>query len=226
MFAQEFFEGVEIVPREAVDVRVVLLDQPAVAGRTPGVAAVVGPVDHEDFLAAGVFARDLERPGGHVRAVLAEHGPRGEIHERDEAFGEVHDDGRRVVETIAFGALGFGGGLDLRVARAEDVGAVAAEEIDEFVVVGVPVAAALGTDGVVRRGHRQRGGRVGVAVDAAGDDAGGALEEGQRTGKGTGHGRQQHSPEPGAGRGRGERLPVPYKSDANPHQSLTMTCDL
>ena len=187
MLAQQGLEGFQIVPREPVDVRVVFLDQPAVAGGAPGVAAVVGAVSQEDFFAPGVLAGDLERPGGHVRAVLAEDRPGREIDEGNEAFGEVHHDGRRVVEAIAQGALAVDGGFDLGVAHAEDVRAVAAEEVEEFVAVGVPVAAALGAGGVVGRGHRQGGSGVRVAGDAAGDHAGGALEERQGAGVGTGH---------------------------------------
>ena len=188
MLAQQRFDRVEIVPRETVDVRVILLDQAAVAGGTPGVTAVIGTAGQEDLLAAGVFAGHLQRPGGHVRAVLAEDRPGGEVDERDEAFGEVDHDGGRMVEAIAQGALAFGGGLDLGVARAEDVGSVAAEEIEKFVVVDVPVAAALGAHRVVRRGQRQDSGRMRVAGDAAGNHAGGALEQGQGAGERAGHG--------------------------------------
>ena len=151
---QETLERFKVVPRKTVDVGVVLLDQPAVARRAPGVAAVVRAVDHENFLAAGVFTRDLERPSGHVGAVLAEDGPRGEVHEGDEAFGQVHHERRGVVEAISPAALGVGGGLDL----------------------------------VVRRGHRQRRGGVGVPEDAAGDHARGTVEQGDGAREGAGHG--------------------------------------
>ena len=152
---QKTLEAFEVVPREPVDVRIVLLDQAAVAWRAPGVAAVVGAVDHEDLFAAGVFARDLETPGGHVGAVLAKHGPLREVDERDEAFSEIDHERRRVVETITLLLLGLGGGLDLRVFVAEDQRAVAAEVVDVFIAVGVAVTGAVAADGVIRRCHRQ-----------------------------------------------------------------------
>ena len=166
-----------VVPSEAMHVGVVLLDEPAVSGCAPCADAVIGPLDAEDLLAAGMFARDLHAPRGHVRTVLAEHRPRREVDERDKAFGKLDHYQSGVVETVAERGLPLRGRLHPGMPVTEHHRAIGAHQVDELVAVHVPVARTLGPVRVVGRGARGDEGRRRVAVDPARNDLPRPFEE-------------------------------------------------
>src|SRR5690606_6351488 len=164
---EEPFQRAGVVPREVVHVGAVLGDQATVAGRAPGVRAVVGTGDFEDFGAPGDFARDHHGPGGEIGAVFGKHGPVGEVDAGDERLGQFDHQRGGVVETRAAGAGGVGGGLDLGMMIPEHERSVAAEKVDVVASIDVGVAAAVAVFGEVGHGAGHGGGGRGVAVRAA-----------------------------------------------------------
>ena len=180
LIAVAFHRRVEtrrVVPPETVHVGAVLLNESAVPGCAPRTDSVVGAFNAEDLLLAGMLARNLHAPGGHVRTVLAEHRPRREVDERDDALGQLDHHRGGMVKAVAERGLPLCGRLHAGMPITEHHGAVGAHQVDELVAVDVPVARSLGPVRVIGRGARGNEGGGGVAVDPSRDNLPRPVEE-------------------------------------------------
>ena len=138
--------------------------------------AVVAAFELDDFFAAGGATRQADgaHPGFGARADQSHHLDAG--HELDDFFGQFHFalGGRAEAEAVQGGFLhGFQHG---GVAVAQDHRAPRADEVDVFLVVGIPEVSALGAlDKTRRAAHGLEGAHRGV--HATGDDLFGAFKE-------------------------------------------------
>ena len=131
--------------------------------------AVVGALGHQDQFAARGLARQCQRPGRYVGAVLGEHRP---IHIRgqpDQSFGQLDHVGGRQVARIAKRQLFGHGPFHPRVAVTDHHRSVGAEQVDVTVAVGVLYAATLGGRYEDRVAATAEQSRVLVSVNATGD---------------------------------------------------------
>ena len=143
----------------------------------PCADSVIGPLDAENLLPTGVLARDLDAPGGHVRAVLAEHRPRRKVDQRNEALGELDHHLGGVVEAVAERSLPLRRRFHPGMPVTEHYGTVGAHQVDELVAVDVPIARTLRPVRVVGRSAGDYEGRGGVTVDSAGNHLPRSFEE-------------------------------------------------
>jgi len=131
---------------------------------------VIGATRHQDLAAAGAGAGDGDARRRRVAAILRKLDPVGMRHAVDDGFGELDHDLAGAVEQVALLALPPRRRLDLGMAVAEHDGTPAAHEIDVFVAIDVPDAAALAAGEELRIALRQVGGVL-VPPHAARHDA-------------------------------------------------------
>jgi len=135
---------------------------------------VIGAAGADDGLLSGMGLGDHHRHGGGVGAVLAEDRPVGVADLGDEGFGQIDDHRSGAGHGVALLHAANIGGVDHRVVVAEQVGAIAAHEVDVAVAVGVPEVGALATGEELWIALGQVPDRL-VAVHAAGDHRLGAF---------------------------------------------------
>ena len=104
---------------------------------------MVGVAGDEHLALAGLGPGDGDASGRDVGSVLRKQRPIGVAHGLDVQFRQLDHAGRGPVEAVAEPALPVDGLLDLGMAEPEQVGPVAAHEIDVLVAVDVHDATAV-----------------------------------------------------------------------------------
>ena len=163
-------EARDVVVLVAREVRAVFVQHAGLDRRAPGRRAVVGAARAQHLARAGMRARQRHADRGRVGAVLGEQREVGVRDGVDEALGELDHHLARPGQAVAALALLGGGFFDLGVTVAEQVRAVAAQEVDVLPALDVPQVRALPARVELRIARRQRAHRL-VAVHAAGDHA-------------------------------------------------------
>ena len=138
------------------EVSAVFFHRPGRDGRAPGRCAMIGPARHQNLLASPIGPRRQQRHAGGVRAVLAEHCPVGMRDHRHEGFGQFHHARRRPRRHVNLRHLLAVSGVHLLVAVAEEIGSIAAHEIDIAVSIDIPEIGAFRTLEELRRMRRQQ----------------------------------------------------------------------
>ena len=170
---KHFLQRLEIVPWHIEVVCYILLQNAGVVRfLRPLADAVVVALEEDDLLAAGMGAGSQNGQCGGIAAVLGKEGPVGRGHGIHQQFRKFHHLAGGNADAVLQNTLGCSSRIHIRIMVTQNIGAVAAQIVNEAVAVHIPEAGALGAGGIegpCLHGGIAGAGRAFVAVDTGGN---------------------------------------------------------